>query len=216
MKFLPLVLISSVFAGCYPVYLDEERSGGKGRDGGDDDDDDNDGDDDDDNKGDDDDDAGEDEDEDVIEGPDLGDVDFSIHIEQLSTFIDRFSQSTEHVVEICFDSAQGEGVSAANTGDATVSGYFEVAIGLYRWDDDLWEWSDGYLWSDIAIEPGERVYWNGPFCTSIGMFSDLDPKEYSVVMLVDAWDDIEESDEENNLAATESFVLEAMGDASNM
>ena len=223
-------LIAATFAACSPVYLDDQRHA-RGEEEEEEEEDDrrrNDrGDDDDDNAGDDDDDdnAGDDDDEEEEEplpeepaiGPDLGDISFSVTYDQQPTYIDRFSNTTNHLVEVCFDADQGGEISVVNVGDEVWTEYFEVAIGLYRWDDEEVVWSYDMLWSDVVLSPGENVYWDGPFCTTLEMISsDLDTVEYSILVLADAWNDVEEYDEENNLAYSDTIELIAMGESNNM
>jgi hypothetical protein len=131
---------------------------------------------------------------------DLGDVNYNLTYDVISTEGSSSSGLLYTTIELCLNEG-GSGddyLEVRNLGDDSFDRYFEVVIGVFRASDGDTAVASNHFYSDIEIAAGDRVYWNGPFCTMVGITHEAGDT-WGTFAFADSGDVIDEADEENNL-----------------
>jgi len=139
-------------------------------------------------------------------GVDIGGVDFNVSVGVAAG--QTTASGTPYQVTICVNESGdvGDYIQVANTGNVTLSQSFDVAIGLFRDQDQQVFPASDLLNSKLVLNPGEAALWSGPFCTTVDIVKKAG-QTYRLFVYADASDDVSEVDEDNNYALTDPLTF---------
>lgn len=108
------------------------------------------------------------------------------------------------------EAERGEYIEIANAGDMATPGPYQIAIGLQsEASGEQYQFSD-HFFSEDPHPGGTNRTWAGPYCVG-GDVSMFEPGDYRFFVLVDDLNEVNESDESNNIdVATSLFTIGAV------